>query len=159
MMEEKANLKINRVVAAVVGGLLVFLIMNFGVVGAANARVADLQKQLEASAFGAGRILDEAKALMAAKQYREAGVSLASLMERHPSSIEATEGRSLAIDLAAAQAKEDAAWAVAVVGIRGKWVAAEAARLRAQAESELQASIDRNWERAVDGLRADWARL
>jgi len=159
MTQEKTHLRINRAVAAAVGGFVVFLVMNFGVVNSANARVADLQKQLEASAFGAARILDEAKALIAAKEYREAGMSLASLIERHPSSIEATEGRALAIELSAAQAKEDAAWALAVVDIRSKWVSAETKRLRAQSEREMPATIDQNWDRAVDGIRAEWARL
>ncbi len=159
MTQEKAHVRINRAVAAVLGGFVVFLIMNFGVVNAANARVADLQKQLEASTYGAGRILDEAKALIAAKQYQEAANSLASLIDRHPDSVEATEGRGLATELAKAQAKQDAAWAVAVVDIRSKWVAAEAKRLRAQSERELQATIDQNWERAVDGIRAEWARM
>lgn len=140
------------------GGFVVFLIMNFGVVAAANAPAMGFQKQLEESAFGAGRLLDEAKAFIGAKQFDAASSSLATLIERHPTSTEATEGRALASALAADQAKQDAAWAVAVVGIRSRWVATEATRLRAELEKDLPATVAQNWSAAEPGLRAEWAR-
>jgi len=65
---------------------------------------------------------------------------------------------ALAAQLAASQAKDDAAWALAVVGIHGKWVAAESARLRAESEKGLQTAVEQNWAAAQDELRAEWEK-
>jgi hypothetical protein len=141
-----------------VGGLAVFVVMNFVVLSAANSKVAELKQQLDASVNGAGQLLNEAKALLLTKNYKEAGIKLAALIEKHPISAEAAEGRVLATKLSATQAKEDAAWSTAVVGIRRKWVADEATRLRAQSEKDMVATIEQNWAGAVDGLRASWEK-
>jgi hypothetical protein len=143
-MQDSTRISVNRAVAALAGGLAVFLIMFVALLNPANSRVADLQKQLDASAFGAGRLLDEAKAQLAGKHYKEAEQALVALDQHHPVSTEATEGRALTAHLAAAQAKDDAAWALAVVGIRGKWIAAETTRIRAESEKGLQVAVEQN---------------
>jgi hypothetical protein len=55
----------------------------------------------------AGRLLDEAKALLAGKHYREAKDTLAALDPKHPISPEAVEGRTLVVQVASSQAKDD----------------------------------------------------
>jgi hypothetical protein len=157
-MQDSTRVSVNRLVAALTGGLAVFLVMFVTVVGPANTRVTNLKKQLDASAFGAGRLLDEAKAQLAGKHYKEAGEALAALDQSHPLSTEATEGRALAAQLAASRDKENAAWEREVAGIRGKWVAAETARLKAESEKTLQAAVEQNWTAAQEGLRAEWEK-
>jgi hypothetical protein len=156
MMQDSTRIAVNRAIAAVAGGLAVLFVMFVAVVNPANARATELQKQLDTSAFGASRMLDEAKALLAGKHYREAGDTLAALDLKHPISPEAVEGRMLIVQAANSQAKDDAAWTLAVANLRGAWIAAETARLRAESEKELPATVERNWASAQDALRAAW---
>jgi len=158
MMKEKARISLNRVVSALAGGFAVFIVMSLAVLNPLNSRVADLQKQLDVSAFGAGRLLDEARGQLAGKHYKAAEEALAALDQSHPLSIQAAEGRALAVLLADSRAKDDAAWAHASVGIRSTWVAAETARLRAESEKGLQAAVEQNWTAAQDELRAEWEK-
>jgi hypothetical protein len=156
MTKESARINVNRLIAALVGGFAVFLVMSMAVVSPTNIRVAALQKQLDDSTYGAGRLLDEAKTQLAAKNYEGAAQALDALVQKHPLSPEAVEGRALTAQLAISQAKDDAAWALAVADLRGKWIAAETTRLRAESEKELPATVERNWTAAQDALRADW---
>jgi hypothetical protein len=158
MMKESTRISVNRAVSALAGGLAVFVVMYVALLNPASSREASLKKQLDSSTFGAGRLLDEAKAQLAGKHYEEAGQALAALDKSHPSSAEATEGRALAAEVTASKAKNDAAWAIAVAGIRGPWVAAETNRLRAESEKGLQAMVEQNWATAQDGLRAEWEK-
>jgi hypothetical protein len=158
MMQESTRVSVNRFVSAFAGGLAVFVIMYVAALSPANSRARALQEQLDTSAFGAGRLLDEAKAQLAGKHYKEAGEALAALDQNHPSSIQATEGRALTAQLEASRAKDNADWNLAVGGMRGKWVAAETARLRAESEKALQATVEQNWTAAQDALRAEWEK-
>jgi hypothetical protein len=81
-----------------------------------------------------------------------------ALDQSHPTSIQATEGRALTAQLEASQAKDNAAWELAVGGMREKWIAAETARLRAESEKALQATVEQNWASAQDALRAEWEK-
>lgn len=154
----KSNVTLNRVVAFLAGAALVFLVMNFSVLGASKAKVAELQKQLDSSQFEAGRMLADAKALAASKDNKKAEEVLDSLFVQRPGSAEATEGKILYDSLIAADKKLNDRWELAVVGIRQKWALAEGSKLREQFNSGLSASLDQEWEKVKDQQRADWEK-
>ena len=89
----KLNLWINRIFALVIGGGLVFLIMNASVV----KNIKMQHEQLKEDFYGASRLLDNAKAFFENKDYDNAKETLDTLFEKHPASDETTEGKRLYI--------------------------------------------------------------
>lgn len=149
---------INRVVNAFVGGAVVFIAMSLLVVTPLKTRVAELKVELDTSANGASRLLDEAKAQMEGKNYSQATQILTALDQSHPTSAEAEVGRALAIQVSAAQIKDDAEWTKAAIKMRGAWVVAETARLRSDLEKDILVKVEQNWTDAQDRLRDEWEK-
>ena len=88
IQNEKTRIWLNRIFAFVVGGLLLFLIMNYSV-------AEKLRKELDESKYAASRLLNDAKANIENKNYARAKASLNTLTEKHPGSNEAAEGTKL----------------------------------------------------------------
>jgi hypothetical protein len=55
---EKTRVALNRVVAFVIGGLLVFFVMNVSVVSGATTRITDLKQQLDIALYEPGKLLE-----------------------------------------------------------------------------------------------------
>lgn len=162
---EKRTLIINRVLAFLVGGLLVFAVMSFTVVRSANAEKEELSSALDTSRFEAGRLLEDAKAQLASGDYDEAVATLTSLFANQPGSPEATEGKALLATVEDQSASADLRWEAALPALREQWTETMAAELRAEFEedrvefeNELEATINEAWEKARPGVRAEWSK-
>ena len=162
---EEGRIWINRVMAFVVGGLIVLAIMAFAVVAPVRREKEELAKQLDEVQNGAARLLDEAKVLAESKSYDRAINTLNTLFEKQPGSSQMVEGRKLYAEIEiAVQAKEEK-WEAAVGAIRAAWEKAKAAELLAKAEQDKQlvetglaATLTKEWERVKDQIKRDWAK-
>lgn len=163
---EKTRVWVNRIFAFVVGGLLLFLIMNFAVAG-------KLRKELDESKYEAGRLLNDAKANIENKKYDRAKESLNMLTEKHPGSNEAVEGNKLynVIETAVQteqkmQAELDSKWGEAEGGVRKEWETKTAAEMRDkiakerdQLEKDMNKILAEEWEKNKDKIREEWEKI
>jgi hypothetical protein len=94
-MNERGKIWVNRLLAFVAGGLLVFAIISLAVVTPVRNEKAALAKQLDEVQNGAARLLSEAKGLAESKSYDNALKTLNTLFEKQPGSSEVVEGRKL----------------------------------------------------------------
>ena len=160
---KKSKLNLNRLIAFLVGGLLVFAVMGVTVLSNARAEIDELTAALDTSRYEAGRLLADARAHDVAQDYTKAMSSLESLIENQPGSPEATEGRELLATIETLVVEADARWNVAMPALREAWSAEHAAELRAEwdadraeLEASIEDSIDQAWERAAPRIRSDW---
>jgi hypothetical protein len=163
--KEKAKLNFNRIVAFLAGAVLVFAVMSFTVVTSANNRNAELTKTLDTSRFEAGRLLADAKAQFAARDFAKARVSLTTLFDNQPGSAETVEGKKLLSSIDAAEKAADAKWEAAVAGIKKKWTSdfandlrAKSEQARAQMEKDMATTSDQEWEKAKAKVRENWEK-
>ena len=166
IQNEKTRVWVNRVFAFIVGGLLLFLIMNFSV-------AEKLRKELDESRYEAGRLLSEAKANIENKKYDRAKESLNMLTEKHPGSNEAVEGKKLYTGIETAiqtdqkmQTARDLKWGEAAGGVRKDWEAKTAADMRDkiakekdQLEKDMNKILAEEWEKNKDKIREEWEKL
>jgi hypothetical protein len=153
----------NRLISAVLGGLIVLIIMSVAAVGPVKSKNAELTKQLNEVTNGAARLLSEAKAYVTNKAYISAQDSLTALFANHPGSAEAVEGKKISSDIAAAIAHQNQKWESAAVSVKASWEKVEAAKLRADAdaarqliETSMADTLNTQWERSKDQVRRDW---
>ena len=92
---EKVRIWVNRVFAFLVGGLLIFLILNLTIVSGIKNQNEELKKELEESQYGAKRLLDNAKAYFEDKEYVKAKETLDTLFEKQPGSNGTAEGKNM----------------------------------------------------------------
>ncbi|MFA6507549.1 MAG: hypothetical protein WCT14_15720 [Treponemataceae bacterium] len=166
-MDNKGNsqLLLNRVVSFLAGGLLVFAVMSFTVIDTAKKNTAELTKTLDASRYEAGRLLADAEAQLAGKEYVKAKESLAILFEKQPGSEESKKGTILLAKVDAAAKASDAKWVSAEFAVRTKWTAEKAAesrleseKARVEMEKGLNDKITREWDNAKLKVRQDWEK-
>lgn len=155
----KLNLWINRIFALVIGGGLVFLIMNASVVN--NIKMQ--HEQLKEDFYGANRLLDNAKAFFENNNYDNAQETLNTLFEKHPASDETTEGKRLYITVEETIKKEqekqevlDEKWKVSEDTVREEWEKVEAAQMREELETGMSDVLDREWEKIKEKIREEW---
>jgi len=161
---EKLRIWVNRIFAFLVGGLLIFLIMNFAVVSSVKNQNEELKKELEESQYGAKRLLDNAKAYFEDKEYVKAKETLDTLFEKQPGSNETAEGKKMYTEVQDMIKKEqkkqeevDRKWETAVGAIQEKWQEEKAAQLREQLEKEMNDTLlDKEWEKAKEEVREKW---
>ncbi|RLC29299.1 hypothetical protein DRH13_05930 [Candidatus Woesebacteria bacterium] len=161
---EKLRNWVNRIFAFLVGGLLIFLIMNFAVVSSVKNQNEELKKELEESQYGAKRLLDNAKAYFEDKEYVKAIETLDTLFEKQPGSNETAEGKKMYTEVQDKIKKEqkkqeevDRKWETAVGAIQEKWQEEKAAQLREQLEKEMNDTLlDKEWEKAKEEVREKW---
>lgn len=162
-MNEKIRLTVNRVVAVLAGGLLVFAVMSFTVVSNANNRIDELSQALDTSRHEAGRLLADAEEQLAVGNYAQATTSLETLFEHQPGSAEATRGRALLTTVKNAENEANARWESALPEIREQWIADHAASLRADSaatRAELEDNMEKltsdAWAEVVSDVREVW---
>ena len=161
---EKLRIWVNRIFAFLVGGLLIFLIMNFAVVSSVKNQNEELEKELEESQYGAKRLLDNAKAYFEDKEYVKAKETLDTLFEKQPGSNETAEGKKMYTEVQDMIKKEqkkqeelDIKWEAAVGAVQEKWQEEKAAQLREQLEKEMNDTLlDKEWEKAKEEVREKW---
>jgi len=152
----KSKLWINRIVAMIIAGGLMFLVMNFTVAG-------KLRKELDSIKHEPATLLNDARAYYENEDYENAKKTLNTLFEKRPGSNEAIEGKELYTQMETAQEELDANWEAAVGGIREEWALAKAAQLREeyrtegeQLEKNMGTLLDSEWEDVKDTIRLEW---
>ncbi len=162
---EKVRIWINRIFAFLVGGLLIFLIMNFSVVSNVKNQNEELKKELEESQYGAKRLLDNAKAYIENKDYNKAKEALDTLFEKQPGSNETAEGKKIYTGVQDSIKKEqnkqeemDRKWEAAAGAIQEKWQKEKAAQLKEQFEKEINDTLDKEWEKVKEKIREEWEK-
>jgi len=141
-MNEKTRLTVNRIVAVLAGGLLVFAVMSITVVNSANNQIEELSQALDTSRHEAGRLLSDAEELFAAGNYVQAAASLETLFQHQPGSAEAARG--------------SARWEAALPAIRTQWTASFVSERRADLEENMDEVAEEEWENVVKDLRESW---
>jgi hypothetical protein len=162
---EKTKTAVGRFIAFVIGGLLVLLVMNMTVVSGAKQQVAQLTKELDESKFEASRLLADARAQFASREFDKAKQTLAVLLEKRPGSNEAADGKRLLNDTEAAVARDNARWEAAVAGIKERWardmtvqLRGESEKVRLDMEKGLADTLAKEWEKTKDRVRQEWAK-
>ena len=160
---EKTKLYVNRIVAFLLGGLLMFAVMSFTVVKNVKTQNAEITSALDTSRYEAGRLLEDAKAQLASGDYSEAKQSLTTLFENQPGSAEAAEGKKLMPTIETAEVKADEQWEAALPDIREQWSKNMKADLREKAdaeraklESEMDTRIAQAWDKEKEQIREEW---
>ncbi len=159
----KDNLLVNRIIALIIGGLLVFAIMSLTVVQTEKKANAELAIALDESRYDAGRLLSDAKAQLESKDYTESKASLEELFINQPGSPEAAEGKTLLTNIETAEAAATAKWEAALPQIKKDWSEAMATELRAESdkeradmEADLEETIAKAWDKAESDIRTTW---
>ena len=166
IQNEKLRIWVNRLLAFLVGGLLIFLIMNFSVVSDVKSQNEELKKELEESQYGAKRLLDNAKAYVTDKDYDKAIETLDTLFEKQPGSNEAAEGKKIYPEVQdlikkeqKKQAEMDKKWEAEGGAVQEKWHKEKAAQLREQLEKEMKdVLLDKEWEKAKEKVKEEWEK-
>jgi len=165
IQNEKLRIAVNRVMSFVLGGLLVLVVMNMTVVSKVKGQNAQLAKELDDSRYEPGRLLADAKAQFANREFEKVKQTLTALIEKRPGSSETTEGKKLYDEAVTAIAKDNANWEAAVAGIRERWAREMTAQLRGQSEKvrlEMEKGLDdtlsKEWEKMKDQVRQEWAK-
>lgn len=159
----KDNLLVNRIIALLVGGLIVFAIMSLTVVQTGKKENAALSVALDTSRYEAGRLLADAQAQLESKDYTASKATLEELFVYQPGSAEAAEGKTLLTSIETAEAASAARWEAALPQVKEDWSQAMAADLRAQSikeraemEADLEKTIDQAWNKAKSDVRSTW---
>ncbi|MDA3955697.1 hypothetical protein [Oceanispirochaeta sp.] len=162
-MEHQKNITLNRIVSFLIGGLLIFAIMNLTVLNNAKKENAQLVKSLDISQFEASRLLADAEAQFAAGDFEDAKLTLTTLFENQPGSTEAASGHPLLTKIEAKETTLNDKWEMALPGIRNEYYKVMASELRAESEAdrvefenELENNIDKAWKEEIDTIKSDW---
>ncbi len=163
MANFKDNLLVNRIVALLVGGLIVFLIMTLTVVQTGKKENTEMAKALDTSRYEAGRLLSDAEAQLESRDYSGARESLDTLFLNQPGSPEAIEGKTLLTRVDTEEAAAEARWEAALPQIKEEWSQAMATELRAKSDKEratfeanLESEITKAWDKAKSKVRTTW---
>jgi flagellar biosynthesis/type III secretory pathway M-ring protein FliF/YscJ len=155
-----------RIVAFLVGGLLVFGVLSIAVMSPLKSRNAALTKQIDQDQNGAVRLLEEANTLVKIGSYEKAKKSLDTLFEMHPASSEASDGANLYKSIEDTLREDEVKWAAAVDSVRATWEESIAGSMRDQFEKDrllmeanMTDTLAKEWEDSKDKVREEWASL
>ncbi len=164
--KEKKQVWINRVLAFLFGGLVVFAVMSLAVTVPVKSRNATLTKQIDEIQYGAARLLDEANAFILIGSYEKAKSSLESLFEKHPASLEAAEGTALYVEIEATLHESEMKWDAAVETVKTAWESTRAEEIRAEFEQKrvlmettMSETLAKEWEKSEATVREEWEKL
>jgi len=163
--DQNRKIWVNRLLAFVAGGLIMFAIMSLAVVAPVRREKKALATQLDEVQNGAVRLLGEAKVLAESKSYESALSTLDTLFEKQPGSSQVVEGRKLYAEIEIAVQAKEKKWEAAVGAIRAAWEKAKAAEIMASAEKEKQLvqtamaeTLATEWEKEKDQIKQDWQK-
>lgn len=162
---EKTRMITNRIVSFLVGGLLVYAVISMTVVSNVKNQNAKLTKELDISVNEPARLLADAKAQIANRDFAKAKLTLTDLLEKRPGSTEATEAKALYTEASAAVVTENENWDAAVVAIRALWAKDMTAQLRAKSEKArlemengLSDTLAKEWDKVKEDARVEWSK-
>lgn len=161
--KEKKRVWMNRILAFLFGGLVVFAVFSFAVTAPVKSRNAALTEQLDEIRFGADRLLEEARAYIVIGSDDKAKSTLDTLFEQHPASTQAAEGAVLYSDIELRLLEGDTRWDDAVETVKAAWENTRAGEIRAQFETErlqmestMTETLAQEWEESKDAIREEW---
>jgi hypothetical protein len=130
----KARIWVNRVLAFLLGALLIYAVMSLSIVKNVKEENEALKKEL----YDPGRLLTNAKGFFENGNYSEAMKTLDTLFEKHPGASEMVEGKQLYAEVEAEKNALDRKWEAAVGAIREEWATNMAAQLRTEFEKDRE---------------------
>ena len=152
---------VNRVLAFLLGALLIYAVISLSVVKNVKAENEELKKEL----YEPGKLLTSAKELFGNRNYGEAKKTLDNLFENHPGASEMAEGKQLYAELEAEQNALDKKWEAAVGAIREEWATTMATQLRAEFEKDRETLetnmndvLNTEWDKMKDRIRDEWEK-
>jgi len=161
IQNEKTRIWVNRVIAFLVGALLIYAVISLSVVKNVKAENEELKKEL----YEPGRLLTSAKGLFENRNYGEAKKTLDTLFENHPGASEMAEGKQLYAEIEAEQNALDKKWEAAVGAIREEWATTMATQLRAEFEKDRETLetnmndvLNTEWDKMKDRIRDEWEK-
>ena len=174
-MKEHVRMWVHRIISFLIGGFVIFIVMNSSVVGNVKKQNTELQKELNKATEllnEAPVLLKDAKAFFENNSYDKAKEKLDTLFETHPGSNEAGEGKKLYAELETAIQKEqelqlelDKKWEVVVGGVREEWAKTMATQLRSefektreQLEKDMDEILNKEWEKMKGEIREEWEK-
>jgi uncharacterized membrane-anchored protein YhcB (DUF1043 family) len=162
---ETTRIWVNRVFAFLAGAFVLFIILQIAVISGAKRQNIELKKNLDEIQYEPGRLLDEGKIYFEKNDYKRAKEILNTLFEKHPTSKERIEGKTLYTEIEKKQEEINNKWDAAVVGIRREWAKTMAMQLRekfekerGQMEKDMNNNLDSEWEKIKDQIREDWEK-
>jgi hypothetical protein len=165
IQNEKARMAVNRILSFLVGGLLVYVVLTLTVVSGVKRQNEQLAKQLDTSQYEPSRLLADAKAQFADRDFAKVMLTATDLLDKRPGSSQAAEAKGLYENAKLAMAADNANWEAAVSGIRDKWAQEMTAQLRAQSEKtrlEMEKGLDdtlnKEWEKMKEQVRVEWTK-
>ena len=154
---------VNRVLALIVGGVIILAVMSFAVVSPLRDENATLTTQLDEIRNGAVRLLGEATVQFQNKSYDNAKKTLNVLFSEQPTSGEAEEGKKLFAEIEAIVGEMNEKWDAVSAEVRAAWEKTRTAELRANLEKErvlvetnLEDTLNKEWERSKQTIREEW---
>jgi hypothetical protein len=161
----KVRMAVNRILSFLVGGLLVYVVLSMTVVSGFKRQNEQLTKQLDTSQYEPGRLLADAKAQYADRDFAKVMVTVTDLLDKRPGSPQVAEAKVLYQDAKLAIATDNANWEAAVGGIRDKWARDMTAQLRAKSEKsrlEMETGLDdtlnQEWDKMKEQVRVEWTK-
>lgn len=165
IQNEQTRVWVNRVMAFLVGGVIVLAVMSIATVSPLRKDNATLTKQLDEIRNGAVRLLGEATVQFEVGSYDNAKKTLNVLFKEQPTSAEAAEGKKLFAEIEAIVRQMDEKWNAASAEIRAAWEKTTTAQLRANLEKErllvetnLTDTLNKEWEKSKSTIRKEWER-
>lgn len=165
MTSLKDNLLVNRIIAVLIGGLLVFAIMSLTVVKTEKNENAQLAIALDESRYEAGRLLSDAKAQLTNQNYTASKASLEELLVNQPGSTEAIEGKVLLASIKTAESDATAKWEAALPQVKEDWskamtelLRANSAKEQAKMEEGLEKTVNQAWDKEKSKIQATWEK-
>lgn len=156
---------VNRVISFLIGGLVLFIIVQINVVGGLEDRNTKLTKELEGIKFEPGRLLAQSNTYFEINDYNNAKRVLDNLFEKHPGSDETTKGKLLYIQIEKQQKDRDKKWNAAEKEIREDWtkkmiieLKEQWAKEKAQKEQDLNNNLDTEWNNSKAKIREEWEK-
>jgi len=159
---------VNRVFAFIAGGLVVFIVLQF-TIGSINDDLSKQTKAFDDIKYEAGRLLEESKTYFENNDYNNAKRRLDTLFEKHSTSKEAIEGKTLYVKIEKAQEEADKKWAAAVMGIRNEWEKSMAKQWREELnnqfekerdalEKNMDNKLNNEWNNSESQIRMEWEK-
>lgn len=169
---EIVRMWVNRVISFLLGGLIVFIILQSTIVSVTEGQNKALKKDLDEIKYEPGRLLDQSKTYFENNDYDNAKRILDTLFEKHPISEETAEGKTLYAKIEKQQVEMDKKWDAAVAGIREDWAKKMVAKFkeefekereefekeREQFEKDMDNHLDKEWEKMKSQIREEWEK-
>jgi hypothetical protein len=165
--KENTRIWINRIVAFLFGGLLLYVILQVSVVNEIVKQNEKLTIQLDNIQYEPGRLLEESRIYLENNEYEKAKSMLDNLFENHPASEESIEGKELYAAIEMKQEEMDRRWDAVVTVIREEWEKTTSIQMeeeldeqyskdKEQLQTNMEHTLDMEWDKIKGDIRKEW---